>query len=126
METFIESSRRSLKAVLLCNGNKCSSILIGNSLQIKETHCNIDQLLAYLNCYDHGWLICGDLKVVGLFHGLQCGYTKYPCFLCLWNSRTDNGLIIIIIIIIIKLFTVGIIHSYKKTNSNQLFTILKI
>ena len=30
------------------------------------------------------------------------------------------------IIIIIKFFTVGIIHSYKKTNSNQLFAILKI
>ena len=34
--------------------------------------------------------------------------------------------VFIIIIIIIKFFTVGIVHSYKKTNSNQLFTILKI
>ena len=25
--------------------------------------------------------------MVGFLLGLQCGYTKFPCFLCLWNSR---------------------------------------
>ncbi|KAF2357548.1 hypothetical protein FHG87_011689 [Trinorchestia longiramus] len=38
----------------------------------------------------HRWLICGDLKVVGLILGLQDGYTKYPCFLCLWDSHADD------------------------------------
>ncbi len=33
---------------------------------MKETHDNMDQLLSALNYNDHGWLICGDLKVVGL------------------------------------------------------------
>ncbi|KAF2350265.1 hypothetical protein FHG87_018979 [Trinorchestia longiramus] len=28
-----------------------------------------------------------DLKVLGLIVGLQGGYTKCPCFLCLWDSR---------------------------------------
>ena len=80
---FIDSSSRSLKAVLLHNGNKYSSIPIGHSVQMKETHDSIDQLLSALNYHDHGWLICGDLKVVGLLLGLQGGYTKYPCSLCL-------------------------------------------
>ena len=87
---FIDSSSRSLKAVLLHNGNKCSSIPIGHSVQMKETHDSMDQLLSALNYHDHGWLICGDLKVVGLVLGLQSGYTKYPCFLCLWDSRADD------------------------------------
>ena len=87
---FIDSSTRSLKAVLFHNGNKYSSIPIGHSVQMKETHDNMDQLLSALNYHDHGWLICGDLKVVGLVLGLQGGYTKYPCFLCLWDSRADD------------------------------------
>ena len=89
---LIGSSSRSLKAVLLHNGNKYSSIPIGHSVQMKETHDSMDQLLSALNYHDHdhGWLICGDLKVVGLVLGQQGGYTKYPCFLCLWDSRADD------------------------------------
>ena len=87
---FIDSSSRRLKAVLLHNGNKYSSIPIGHSVQMKETHDSMDQLLSALNNHDHVWLICGDLKVVGLVLGLQGGYTKYPCFLCLWDSRADD------------------------------------
>ena len=68
---FIDSSSRSLKAVLFHNGNKYSSIPIGHSVQMKETHDSMDQLLSALNYHDHGWLICGDLQVVGLVLGLQ-------------------------------------------------------
>ncbi|KAI6649576.1 hypothetical protein LOD99_6742 [Oopsacas minuta] len=50
---FIDSSKQSLKCVLLHNGNKFSSIPIGHS-------------------------------------GQQSGYTKYPCFLCLWDSRAKS------------------------------------
>ncbi|KAI6658854.1 hypothetical protein LOD99_15179 [Oopsacas minuta] len=42
-----------------------------------------------LNYTIHRWLICGDLKVISLLLGQQDGYTKYPCFLCLWDSRAD-------------------------------------
>ena len=28
--------------------------------------------------------------MIGLVLELQSGYTKYPCFLCLWNSRADE------------------------------------
>src|SRR5215469_8872090 len=35
----------------------------------------------------HKWKICVDLKVIALLLGLQLGYTKFPCFLCEWDSR---------------------------------------
>ena len=38
---------------------------------------------------EHNWMICGDLQVIPVFIllGQQRGFTKYPCFLCLWGSR---------------------------------------
>ena len=39
---------------------------------------------------EHNWLICVDLKMVNFLLGQQGGYTKYPCFLCLWDSRAKN------------------------------------
>ncbi|KAF2344985.1 hypothetical protein FHG87_024259 [Trinorchestia longiramus] len=47
-------------------------------------------LLSTLNYQKHKWLICGDLRVVGLIIGLQDGYTKYSCFLSLWDNRADD------------------------------------
>ena len=87
---FIDSSKRSLKAVLLNNGNKFASIPVGHSVELKESLKSMECLLSALNYQEHKWLICGDLKVVGLILGLQGGYTKYPCFLCLWDSRADD------------------------------------
>ena len=36
------------------------------------------------------FLICGNLKVVALLLSLQKRYTKYPRFLCLWDSRAHS------------------------------------
>ncbi|GFG39905.1 hypothetical protein Cfor_09074 [Coptotermes formosanus] len=36
----------------------------------------------------HQWNICGDLKVTGTLMGMQGGFTKFCCFLCLWDSRS--------------------------------------
>ena len=57
---------------------------------MKETHNSMDHLLSAINYQEHKWLICGDLKVIGLVIGLQNGYTKYPCFLCLGDSQADD------------------------------------
>lgn len=62
---FIDSSKKSLKAVLLNDGNKFSSIPVG--------HKRMQRLLSALNYQEQKWLICGDLKVVGLILGLQGG-----------------------------------------------------
>ena len=31
-----------------------------------------------------------DLKMIGFLLGLQSGYTKFPCFLCVWDSRAKK------------------------------------
>ena len=38
--------------------------------------------------YDrHNWIICVDPKIACLFFEQQRGYTKYICFLCMWDTR---------------------------------------
>ena len=41
-------------------------------------------------CYEHyKWDVVGDLKMICFLTGLQGGYTKWSCYLCLWDSRAD-------------------------------------
>ena len=68
---FIDSSSRSLNAVLLYHGNSFSSIPIEHSVQMKETHNTMNHLLSAVNYQEHKWLICGDIKVVRLVLGLR-------------------------------------------------------
>jgi hypothetical protein len=88
---FIDSSKRSLKAVLLYNGSGLASIPVAHSVHMQETYADMQILLSALKYNDHKWLICGDLKMLAILLGLQGGYTKYPCFLCLWDSRADSS-----------------------------------
>lgn len=60
---FIDSSSKSLKAVLLFNGNKVSSVPVGHSVQMTESYDSMERLLTALKYRDHNWKICGDLKV---------------------------------------------------------------
>lgn len=87
---FIDSSQRSLKAVLLHNGNKYASIPVGYSVHLKERYENLALILIKLNYKEYEWTICGDLKVLSMILGQQGGYTKYPCFLCEWDSRAKG------------------------------------
>ena len=84
---FIDSSKLSLKAVLLHNGNQLPSIPVGYAVHIKETYDNMKQLLICLQYRKYRWHLCCDLKVVAILMGLQLGYTKFCCFLCEWDSR---------------------------------------
>ncbi|GBM12053.1 hypothetical protein AVEN_245459-1 [Araneus ventricosus] len=81
------ASKLSLKAVLLNNGNELPSIPVAYVVYMKETYHSLKQLLEMINYSKYGWQICADLKVVSLLMDLQLGYTKYCCFLCLWDSR---------------------------------------
>jgi hypothetical protein len=47
-------------------------------------------LLNAVNYKKHCWQLCGDLKVIGLLLGLQMVYTKYCCFLCLWDHQATK------------------------------------
>ena len=84
---FIDSSKISLKAVLLHNGNKYASIPVGYSAHMKETYENMSLLLQKIHYDEFSWCICGDLKVIAILMGMQVGYTKYCCFICEWDSR---------------------------------------
>jgi len=63
------------------------SIPVARAFGIKESDDSMKQLLQYLKYDTYKWNICADLKVVALLLGLQLGYTKFPCFLCEWDSR---------------------------------------
>lgn len=84
---FIDSSKQSLKAVLLHKTNRKPSVPIAYSVDTKESYERLQLILNLVNYCDHKWRICCDLKVVAMLSGLQSGYTKYMCFLCNWDSR---------------------------------------
>ena len=84
---FIGSCKRSLKCVPLYNGNDFGSIPLGHSTTLKEKYSDIKFVLEKIGYYKHNWIICVDLKMVGFLLGLQRGYTKFSCFICLWDSR---------------------------------------
>ncbi len=87
---FLDSSKRSLKCVLLHIGNIYGAIPIGHSVHLKEEYGHVKLVLDLLKYNEHNWIICVDLKMVNFLLGQQGGYTKYPCFLCLWDSRARD------------------------------------
>jgi hypothetical protein len=87
---FVDYSKRSLKAVLLHNGNKFASIPVSHSIHLKETYENLQTVLEKIKYQEHEWSLCGDLKVSRILLGQQGGNTKFPCFLCEWDSRARD------------------------------------
>ena len=61
---FIDSSKLSLKAVLLYNGNTLPSIPVGHSVHNKETYENMKILMEDINYDKSKWQICSGLKVI--------------------------------------------------------------
>lgn len=84
---FIDSSKRSLKCVLLHNGNLYASVPLAHSTTLKEKYESVKYVLEKIRYDHHQWYICVDLKMVNILLGQQSGFTKYPCFLCMWDSR---------------------------------------
>jgi hypothetical protein len=101
---FIDSSKRSLKAVLLRNSNVLASIPLTHSTKLSDSYETLKLVLEKIKYHEHEWQICGDLKVIGLLLGQQRGYTIFPldccwdnkeatqfsCFLCEWDSRARD------------------------------------
>ena len=73
MAVFIDSSKRSLNAVLLHNGNVRCSIPITHSVHLKESYESNEVLLNAMQYNAYNWSICGDLKVIGtgILMGMQ-------------------------------------------------------
>ena len=87
---FIDSSKRSLKCVLLHNGNIFGSVPNAHSVFFQETYDDIKMVLNLIKYREHNWIICVDLKMVNFLLSQQKGFTKFPCYLCMWDSRARN------------------------------------
>lgn len=85
-----DSSKTSLKGVLLNNGNTYASVPVAHSIHMKETYQNLNIILEKISYTSHDWMVCGDLKVISMLLGQQKGFTKFPCFICEWDSRARN------------------------------------
>ena len=57
---------------------------------MKKDRESVKILLKLIQYNDHNWDVCEDFKMIAFLLGLQGGYTKHFCFLCLWNSRADE------------------------------------
>ena len=66
-QLFIDSSTKSLKAVLLHKGNIYPSIPLAYSLQTKEDYKNVKQLLIKINYAQFKWYVFGDFKIQGVW-----------------------------------------------------------
>jgi hypothetical protein len=84
---FIDSSKLSLKAVLLHNGKGKPSIPLAFAAHVKESCDNMKFLLTMIQYEKYSWYVCGDLKVIAILLGLQLGYTKFCCILSEWDTR---------------------------------------
>lgn len=87
---FIDASTKSLKVVLLHNGNELPSIPLAYSTEMKECYFDMKLLLNAIDYTRHNWRICSDLKMVAILLGMQLGYTQFCCYLCLWESRARS------------------------------------
>lgn len=87
---FLDSSKESLKGVLLHVGNKYPSVPVAYSTSMGESYENMQLVLNKIHYMTYEWNICGDLKIIAILLGLQLGYTKYSCFLCEWDSRAKS------------------------------------
>ena len=63
---FIDSSKTSLKAVLLHTLNYLPSVPVGHAVGMKETHETMS-LIKAIKCEEHLWRIYGDLNVIDFF-----------------------------------------------------------
>ena len=67
------------------------SIPLAHAANMKESYESIKLLLRKIKYDKFMWKLCGDLKVVVLLLGMQLGYTKYCCLLCLRDSRDKKN-----------------------------------
>ena len=77
---FIDSSKYSLKVVLLHNGNIYGSISVAHSTKLKETYEAVKFVLLSIKYEEHAWQICVDLKMVNFLLGQQSGLQSFPAF----------------------------------------------
>jgi hypothetical protein len=61
---------------------------VAHSTSLKENYVNLEMVLEKIKYYEHNWSVCTGPKLCGILLGKQGGYTKFPCFMCEWDSRS--------------------------------------
>ena len=84
---FLDSSKQSLKCVLLHNDNLYGGVPVGHFVHLRETYNDIKAVINSLKYHEHNWILCIDLKMVSFLLRQQRGFTKNSCHLCMWDSR---------------------------------------
>ncbi|GBN01468.1 hypothetical protein AVEN_143119-1 [Araneus ventricosus] len=84
----LSSFKTSIKTIVLHNGNSFASLPLGHSVHLEENYNDMSLILEKIKYQEHRWMVCGDFKRLTMLLGQQAGYTKYLCFLCLWDSRS--------------------------------------
>ena len=87
---FIDSSKTSLKAVLLHNGNEKPSIPLAHAVGLKETYQSMDKILCLIKYSEYKWNICGDLKVIVYFLGCKRGIQSTSAFCAFGTAEMMN------------------------------------
>ena len=64
-----------------------ASVPLSHSTTPKEKYEAVKYVLEKIRYDQHEWDICVDLNMVNSLLGQQSGFTKYPSFLCMWDSR---------------------------------------
>ena len=77
---FIDSSKASLKAVLLHSGNLFASIPLAHSTQMKKTYEYIEIMLTKLKYEEHGWKVCVDIKFLICFKANSLNIQSFSVF----------------------------------------------
>ena len=71
---FIDTSKLSLKCVLLHNGNQFASVPIAHSTTLKGKYEAVKYVLEKIGYDQNKWFICVDLKMVNFLLGQQSGF----------------------------------------------------
>ena len=83
--------RVSRQLVLLHNGNNYPSLPLPHSVYLKETYKNVKTVLNVLKYDQYHWGVFGELKMIAFLMRMREGFMKYPCYLCLWDSRDTKA-----------------------------------
>lgn len=73
---------------ILYNANAPPPVV--HSVVLLEKYCNLHHILEKLKYDEHNWSKCDDLKIMTILLSQQAGYTKFPFFLCLWDSQARD------------------------------------
>ncbi|XP_076308555.1 uncharacterized protein LOC143223969 [Tachypleus tridentatus] len=60
-------------------------------VHLKEEYNSVNTLREALKYDEYGWEVIGDFKMVAFLMGHQGGFTMFPFYLCLWDSRDTTA-----------------------------------